>query len=275
MKKASLAVALMAAMFLVAPSAGHAEGLMAEIKQKGEMTVATEAQFPPFEFVKDGEITGYGKDILDEIAAGFGVKVKQLDLPFQGLMPGLAAKKFDFIAGSMGYNKERAEKYAFTAPVAVFETGILARADDASIDGPESLSGKIVGTQMGSALEPALAEIDKYLESKGLPKMASTQLFVSFPEGHLALKGGRIDALLDATPSIGALLLSRPGEYKLAGTFGEGSYIGWLTRKEDTDVLAALNEQIARLRDSGKLKELQMKWLGFEMKLPNEMPPLN
>lgn len=274
MKIARWAAALAAVAFIAVPPAVNAEGLLAEIKRKGEMTVAMEAQFPPFEFVKEGKITGYGKDILDEIAASFGVKANPLDLPFQGLLPGLAARKFDFIAGSMGYNKERAEKYAFTAPVAVFQTGIVARADNNAINGPDSLSGKVVGTQLGSALEPVLAEIDKYLEDKGLPKMASTQLFVSFPEGHLAVAGGRVDALLDATPSIGALLLSRPGEYKLAGTFGEGSYIGWMTRKEDTDLLAALNEQIGKMRESGKLKELQVKWLGFEMKLPSEMPPL-
>ncbi len=108
----------------------RAEGLLAEIKQRGEVTAATEAQFPPFEFVKDGKIVDYHKDILDEIAAEMGVKANQLDLSFQGILSGLAAKKFDFVATSIGYNKERAERYAFTAPVAVFETGILARGSD-------------------------------------------------------------------------------------------------------------------------------------------------
>ncbi len=72
-----------------------------------------------------------------------------------------------------------------------------------------------------------LAGIDAYLEDKGLPKMTSTQLFTSFREGRVALSGGRINALLDATPTIGALLIERPGEYRLAGAFGKGSYIGW------------------------------------------------
>ncbi|MDE0390696.1 MAG: ABC transporter substrate-binding protein, partial [Rhodospirillales bacterium] len=38
--------------------------LLDEIKQRGEFIVGTEARFPPFEFVEDGEIVGYSTDIM-------------------------------------------------------------------------------------------------------------------------------------------------------------------------------------------------------------------
>ena len=47
----------------------HAETTFEKIKRTGKVTVGTEAAFPPFEFVEDGKIVGYGKDILDYIIA--------------------------------------------------------------------------------------------------------------------------------------------------------------------------------------------------------------
>ena len=76
----------------------QAETTLEKIKRTGTVTVGTEAAFPPFEFVENGKIVGYGKDILDYIIADLGVELVQLDLPWQGILPGVLAGKFDFVA---------------------------------------------------------------------------------------------------------------------------------------------------------------------------------
>ena len=53
----------------------QAETTFEKIKRTGKVTVGTEAAFPPFEFVEDGKIVGYGKDILDYIIADLGVEL--------------------------------------------------------------------------------------------------------------------------------------------------------------------------------------------------------
>jgi polar amino acid transport system substrate-binding protein len=97
---------------MLAPRAAVAETTLERIRRTKKMTVGTEAAFPPFEFVQDGKIVGYGKDILDAVVADLGVELTQLDLPFQGILPGLLAGKFDFVATSIGVTAERATKYA-------------------------------------------------------------------------------------------------------------------------------------------------------------------
>ena len=92
----------------------YSETTLEKIKRTGKATVGTEAAFPPFEFVEDGKIVGYGKDILDYIIADLGVELNQLDLPWQGILPGVLAGKFDFVATSVSVRAERAKKYAFT-----------------------------------------------------------------------------------------------------------------------------------------------------------------
>ena len=68
--------------------------------------VGAACTFPPFEFVEDGKIVGYGKDILDYIIADLGVELNQLDLPWQGILPGVLAGKFDFVATSVSIRAE-------------------------------------------------------------------------------------------------------------------------------------------------------------------------
>ena len=96
----------------------NAETTLEKIKRTGKVTVGTEAAFPPFEFVENGKIVGYGKDILDYIIADLVVELVQLDLPWQGILPGVLAGKFDFVATTVSVRPKRAKTYAFTVPIA-------------------------------------------------------------------------------------------------------------------------------------------------------------
>jgi polar amino acid transport system substrate-binding protein len=56
----------------------------------------------------------------------------------------------------------------------------------------------------------------------------------------------------------------------VATTIGESSYLSWVTRPDNLDVRDYINAKIDELNDSGKLKELQMKWFGFAMQTPKD-----
>src|SRR5262249_53437768 len=88
---------VVAALVLAAPSATLADDLLAEAKARGELTLGTELQFAPFEFLKDNQPVGYSVDLMDLVAKDLGVKVRYVDLPFVSVLPGLEAKKFDMV----------------------------------------------------------------------------------------------------------------------------------------------------------------------------------
>jgi polar amino acid transport system substrate-binding protein len=102
----------------------YAETTFEKIKRTGKVTVGTEAAFPPFEFVEDGKIVGYGKDILDYIIADLGVELNQLDLPWQGILPGVLAGKFDFVATSVSIRAERAKNMLLQYLLLKEQTGL-------------------------------------------------------------------------------------------------------------------------------------------------------
>src|SRR5206468_3886818 len=82
-------------------------GTLDDIKQRGKIIAGTESGLIPFEFIRDGKYVGYDVDLLHVIAEKWGVKVEHVDLPWQGILPGLQAKKFDLVATAVTITEQR------------------------------------------------------------------------------------------------------------------------------------------------------------------------
>jgi polar amino acid transport system substrate-binding protein len=240
-----------------------------KIKQTKKVTVGTEAAFPPFEFMKDGKIVGYHKDVLDYIIADLGVQLEQIDVPWQGLFPGLLAGKFDFIASAMTMYEEPTRKFAFTMPLAEATISLVKRKGDARIKSADDLNGLKVSTQLGTGAEKVLRQFDGKLKAE---KKAGFEIMpsASSPEAFLALANNQSDAAASMLPTILTLMQRRPGVYEIVGPLlSDRQYIGWVARPEDTELRDYLSSKIKELRDSGKLYEFQEKWFGFRMEVPH------
>lgn len=249
------------------PAGGTSGNLLEEIKSRGKVVVGTEAAFEPFEFVQDGKIVGYGSDILAVVVKDLGVEMEQLDLPWQGILPGLDAKKFDFVATSVSITPERAQKYDFTVPIGDGTLAVLKRKGDTSIQTPEDIVGKVVGSQLGSGQLKGLQAFNEELKVKG-EGVKEIKEYVGYPEAYQELANGRVDAVVNTKANLSTILKKSPDAFELVGTFGEPMWLSWAVRKGDTELLEFLNQEILKLRDSGQLEEMQMKWFGFKMDIP-------
>ena len=253
-----------------APIAARAADKVEAIRQAGVVTVGTEAAYEPFEFIEDGKITGYSKQILDAVVADLGVDLNQLDLPWQGILPGVLAKKFDFVATSVSINAERAQKYAYTRPIGSVQTIVLVRSDNDDIHSAADLAGKVVATQLASAEQPVVEAYNEELKSETGTGFADLKLFQAFPETYVAVGSGQVDAALIGSNGAAALMRKQPDKFKIVGEVGEPRYLAWVTHPDDTDLRDYLNDVIGELADSGKLTEWQQEWFGFTMDLPSE-----
>jgi polar amino acid transport system substrate-binding protein len=245
------------------------EGLLAKIKKNGKVVVGTEAAFAPFEFVKDGKIVGYGSDILDYIIKDLNVKLDQLDTPFQGILPGLDAGRFDFVATSVTITPKRAEQYLFTVPIADGTVAILKRKGDTSIKSPEDIAGKVVGVQLNSGPQNVLNIYNETLKAKGTG-VKEIKEYVGYPEAYQDLATGRVDSVIQSMPNLAYLIKTRPDTFEIVGKIGDPTYMAWVVRKGDEDMQSYLSKKLLELRDSGKLQELQQKWFGFTMEIPDK-----
>lgn len=275
----TLILSLAGALALCASAPGWSQDndLLSRIKANKEITIATEARYAPFEYIDNGKIVGYDADLMQYVLKSLpDVKVKQLDLPFQGLLPGLDAKRFDMVVTAVTVNKDRASHFAFTLPVADATTGVLLRTNETSIKSPDDLNGKIVGSQTGSAQLQALIALDKKLKDAGGPGIKQIKQYVAFDEAYADLAVGRLDAVAQSVANLGPLMKARPGVFMvMPQTIGPKSYFAWVARKDaDSAALAKLfSEGIARANKDGTMKKLQQKWFGTTMDVPSDALP--
>jgi polar amino acid transport system substrate-binding protein len=250
--------------------------LLGEIKQRGTFVVGTEARFPPFEFVEGGEIVGYSADMMEHIMQELpGVSLEQLDLPWQGILPGLAAKRFDYVITSVTVTKERYDAYHLSLPIADATMAVIKRKGDDSIGSAQDVAGKVVGSQAGSAQLQALEALAAELEEAGTP-VADIRTYVDFGEAYADLAAGRLAAVVNSLPNQLEAARQRPDVFEVVlPTFGPKKYFSWAGRKdeESASLNTFMDEQIRRLNESGVLAELQRKWFGDVMELPSDELP--
>ncbi len=259
--------ALFMATVLSANSA-MAETMLEKIQSAGKIVVATEAAFKPIEYVEDGKIVGFGSDLLVEVVKDLGVEVEQLDVPFQGILTGLAAGQYDLIATSVAINPERAQSYAFSRPLFTIENVIVVAADNNSITDVADLNGLLVGTQLGSSTEAVARSINDDLKAAGGSGYEDLRLYQTFPDTAFALRSGQVDALVIGSLSAGEFMAASPDTFRVAMSYGDPVYISWVARPDSLDLLAAVNATITRLADSGELAALQEKWIGVATQSP-------
>jgi len=274
-----LAAAAAAFAFLCAagmPPDARADDLLEEIRERGTFVVGTEARFPPFEFVEDGQIVGYSADIMEHVMEALeGVELERLDLPWQGILPGLAASRFDYVVTSVTVTAERYEAYHLSLPIADATMAVLKRRGDDSIAAPEDIAGKTVGSQTGSAQLQALQALAEELEAAGTP-VAGLRDYVDFGEAYADLATGRLQAVVNSLPNLLEAVRQRPDAFEVVlPTFGPKKYFSWAGRKDEASASlnAFMDEQIRRLNEDGTLAELQRKWFGDVMELPSDSLP--
>lgn len=253
---------------LVVPSFAFAEGgTLDDIRKRGKLTVDTEAAYEPFEFVENGQVVGYGHDILEYMAGKLGVTLNQVNLPFQGLLPGLMAHKFDFVATSVGINAERARRFAFSEPVGVVDTVLVVRSNDTHINKADDVAGHVVGTQMGSSSQPVAQAFDTQLKAKGAG-YADMKLFQAYPDVMVALSNKTLDVGIMPSNIVAVMMKREPGQYRVIGKIGEPKMLAWVAHPQDKEVRAFINTSLNQLEQNGQLAQMQKKWFGYTMNLP-------
>src|SRR3954453_11201465 len=152
------ALALLAAALTLPAAFSAKAGSLDEIKKRG-LIVATEDDFRPFEFVKDGKPTGFDNELIEDLRKYAPFEIKQQILPWTGILAGVSTGKYDVAITAAIITKERSQSLDFTSPIADATHVYVKRKSDKSITSIKDLSGKTVGVQAGSALLGRLPEL--------------------------------------------------------------------------------------------------------------------
>lgn len=219
-------------------------------------TVASDASFPPMEFVDENKmLTGFDIDLINAIAADQGFTVEIQNTAWDGIFAGLEAGQYEAIISSVTITEERQAAMDFSDPYFDANQAIIVLADDTAIAGEADLQGKTIGVQIETTGAIAVRELGIDPKQYDSPDLALQDLV-----------NGNIDAVVVDTPVAADYALQSPqfkGKLKIVGELQTNEAYGLVVRKGDPDGLLPLfNAGLAHIKASGKYDAIYEKWIG-------------
>lgn len=241
-------------------SAAYAEenDLLARIRQKGEIVVATEGAWAPWTYHDENDqLVGFDVEVAQGVAAKLGVTVKFVETEWDGIFAGLDAGRYDIAANGVEVTDERAEKYNFTTPYGYIRTALIVRGDNDDITSFEDLTGKHTANSIASTYM-TLAE-SYGATAVGVDTLDQTiQMVLS----------GRADATLNAEVSFYDYMAVHPdANIKVVALTDDASRVSIPVRKDEksASLLEAINQAIAELDEEGELSRISEKYFGKDI----------
>lgn len=238
-----------------------AQADLADIEKRGHMTVATEDDYAPFNFIADGKPSGFHADLLQDLKAYAKVDVRQEILPWTGLLAAVSGGKYDLAYTGALITDERLRVFDFAPPFASAQHFYVKRAGDKRLGEVATLSGRSVGVQAGSAILARLPELEKMLAASG-GKLGEVVQYQSYPEAYADLANGRLDYVINGIVSVNDLVKARPKVFEKGVAVSGDGFAAWPIPKNNPALLAYMAGFMKHVRDNGRLAELQKKWFG-------------
>ena len=230
-----------------------------------KLRLGTEGAYPPFNFFDSaGHLTGFDVEIGVALCKHMKVECELVAQDWDGIIPGLIAKKYDFIIASMSITDERKKQVSFTKPYYLAALAHIAPKDSKITEFTNaSLKGKSVGAQSGTTMAEFV---------QAMYPDADIRLYPTQDEVNLDLASGRLDLVVgDLLPMLDWLKKTDDG--KCCKQVGDaitdpkfaGDGIGIAVRKEDNDLRMALDKAIDAIRADGTYKKINDKYFSVDI----------
>ena len=220
----------------------------------GDLVMATNAEFPPYEYHDGGEIVGIDAEIAKAIAGELGMELEIEDIAFDSIIPEITSGKADMGLAGMTVTEDRKQSVDFSDTYAKASQKVIVK-EDSEITSPDDLAGKIVGVQLGTTGDIYVSD----LEADGTTVERYNKGF----EAVQALSQGKIDAVvIDGEPAK-TFVAQTEGLKILEESFTDEEY-AIAVKKGNTELLDKINGALKTLKENGTLDEIVAKYIKAE-----------
>ena len=160
---------------------------------EGVLTMATNAEFPPYEYYEGDTVTGIDVEIAQAIAAKLGLTLQVEDMEFDSVISAVQGGKADIGMAGMTVTEERLEEVNFTESYAtgvqviiVTEDSDITSADDLFAEG----ANHTIGVQLTTTGDLYTTED---IEAAGL---GTVDRYNKGADAVMALKNGKVDCVV-------------------------------------------------------------------------------
>ena len=218
----------------------------------GTLVMATNAEFPPYEYYEGDQVTGIDAEIAAAVAADMGMELKIEDMAFDSIIAAVQAGKADIGVAGMTVTEDRLENVAFSDTYAQAKQVIIVK-EGSEIKSADDLTGKKVGVQLGTtgdilADDIKDGEVERY--NKGF-------------EAVQALTQDKLDAVIIDNEPAKVFVSENEGLTTIDDAYEVEEY-AIAVAKDNTELLDKINASLASLKESGKLQEIIDKYISAE-----------
>lgn len=228
-----------------------------------QIKIATEGAYFPWNYIDDtGELVGWDVDIANALCTKMEADCEIIAQDWEGIIPGLLARKYDVIVASMSMTEKRKERVDFSNKYKDSVTRFFAPSGKITDTSPEGLAGKRIGVQKGAAQH-------QWLQANGYEDTAEIVLYDTTQGPELDLVSGRIDVAI-ANEVTTYMKFMEAGEREgfefvgdpiSGGILGEGNGIAF--RKGEDQLRERFNTALAQIIEDGTYEEITAKYFPF------------
>ena len=231
--------------------------------EEGKLIMSTNAQFPPYEMVADGEgfngtgFEGIDVEIASAIAEKLGLELQIDDMEFDSALLAVQNNTADVMLAGLTYNEERDEVMDFTTSYATGVQVVIVKEDsDVTMD---NLGEKMIGTQRGTT---------GYIYASDTPENGGygedhVQAYDSGATAVQALVNGQIDAVIIDQAPAEEFVNANDGLTILPGNWVEEKYCAAVD-EGNTALLNAIDTALQELIEDGTVEEIMNKYISVE-----------
>jgi cystine transport system substrate-binding protein len=254
MMKLSKLLLVLGALAVATPAL--AQSALDQIKTAGALRVGTEGTYAPFTFHDaSGALVGFDVEIGEAVAKHLGVKAEFVEGPWDGLIAGVDANRYDVVINQVGITDERKAKYDFSEPYIASKAALVVRGDNADITKFEDLAGK-------KAAQTLTSNFGKLAQKYGA-ELVGTE---GFDQSVALVIQGRADATINDSLSFFDFKKQQPdANLKIVATEANADYSGVLLAKGKPELLAAINEALAAIKQDGTYAQISQKYFGEDV----------
>lgn len=236
-------------------------GLPTRITEAGQIVIATGENTVPTHFLDDGELVGFNVDIADALEDEIGIAVDLVVVPFDSLLGGIAAGRYDAGLYNVSDRPDRREVVDFVDYANSGSVVVTRKGESNGIGtGFVSMCGHVIGVNGGGNEFSVLQEEAHICVDEGLEPLV-LETFQDDGATRQALLSGRIEAIVDGMTATPYMVSQHDDELELIGKLeGDSAPLGMPIAKGQPELAHALKDAWEGLLESGRYEEIATTW---------------
>ncbi|PSF14121.1 nickel transporter [Marinobacter fuscus] len=229
--------------------------------QDRNLRIAFDVPYEPFEYKDDnGELTGFEVELADAMCEEMQANCEFVIQAWDGMIPGLLARKFDLIMSSMSITAERAERVLFSEPYYNTPGGWFGPNDfNTDVTDMDAMKGKTIGVQRGTTMDTFVTE--------NMGGIVTIKRYTTADDMVLDLEGQRLDAVFVDYPVGEQTVLTKDGFKEVGEPVKLGEGVGVAMRKRDKDLANEVNAALRTLKNDGTYDTIMQKYFNYDIKM--------